>query len=64
MGEGMTVVMVLHELGPLADVLDRTVLLQDGRIVPHQPDPAHHHGGHEVAELARPHRHDTGLEAV
>ncbi len=63
-GEGMTVVMVLHELGPLADVLDRTVLLQDGRIVPHLPDASPHHGGHEVADLARPHLHDTGLEAV
>jgi zinc transport system ATP-binding protein len=62
--EAKTVVMVLHELGPLAAVLDRTVLMQDGHVVPHTPDPSHHHGGHEIAELARPRHHDTGLEAV
>ncbi len=62
--QGRTVVMVLHELGPLAGVIDRAVLLQDGRVVAHTPDPSHHHGGHEVAELPRPQVADTGLEAV
>lgn len=30
---GGTVLLVLHELGPLADLIDRVVLLRDGRIV-------------------------------
>ncbi|MCW5952788.1 MAG: ATP-binding cassette domain-containing protein [Propionibacteriaceae bacterium] len=64
--EGVTVVMVLHELGPFAEVIDRTIFVQDGRVVPHTPDPSHHHGGHEISELAasRPRPHQTGLEAL
>jgi zinc transport system ATP-binding protein len=64
--EGVTVVMVLHELGPFAEVIDRTIFIQDGRVVPHTPDPSHHHGGHEISELAaaRPRPHQTGLEAL
>lgn len=30
---GTTVLLVLHEVGPLADLIDRAVLLRDGRIV-------------------------------
>lgn len=64
--EGRTLVMVLHELGPFADVIDRAIFVQDGRVVPHLPDPGHHHGGHEIGELAasRPRPHQTGLEAI
>jgi len=53
---GATVVVVLHELGPLAGLIDRAVLLQDGRIVYDGPPvndaalepiaghvPVHHH---------------------
>jgi zinc transport system ATP-binding protein len=64
--DGRTLVMVLHELGPFAEVIDRAIFVQDGRAVPHQHDPSHHHGGHEISELAasRPRPHQTGLEAV
>lgn len=31
--QGTTVIVVLHELGPLADALDRTIVLDHGRIV-------------------------------
>ena len=64
--QGITVVMVLHELGPFADVLDRVIFIQDGRVVPHVHDASHHHGGHEISELAasRPRPHQTGLEAL
>ncbi|MEA5119154.1 MAG: ATP-binding cassette domain-containing protein [Propionicimonas sp.] len=64
--DGVTVVMVLHELGPFADVIDRAIFVQDGRVLPHVPDPGHHHGGHEMTELAatRPRPHQTGLEAL
>jgi zinc transport system ATP-binding protein len=49
---GATVVLVLHELGPLADLIDRAIALRDGRIVYDGPPPdddslelfhAHHH---------------------
>lgn len=64
--DGVTVVMVLHELGPFAGVIDRAIFVQDGRVVPHTIDPSHHHGGHEISELAasRPRPHETGLEAL
>lgn len=64
--QGVTVVMVLHELGPFADVIDRAIFISDGRVVPHTPDASHHHGGHEISELAasRPRPHQTGLEAL
>jgi zinc transport system ATP-binding protein len=50
---GTTVLFVLHELGVMADLIDRAVLLQDGRITYDGPPPddaslesfhAHHHG--------------------
>ncbi|MCA0294783.1 MAG: ATP-binding cassette domain-containing protein [Actinobacteria bacterium] len=69
---GTTIVMVLHELGCFADLIDRTIMLADGRVMPpgyHPGDSPHHghvhppaHGGHEVDELERPHTHHTGLE--
>ncbi|MBC2962050.1 metal ABC transporter ATP-binding protein [Nocardioides deserti] len=44
---GSTIVLVTHELGPLAPLVDRTVVLRDGRIVydgaPLQLDDAHGH---------------------
>ncbi|MDQ7991679.1 MAG: ATP-binding cassette domain-containing protein [Propionicimonas sp.] len=60
---GTTIVMVLHEIGPFASVLDRAVLVRDGRIGPHVPHPAHRHGGHESDDLAD-NPAVTGLEAV
>lgn len=47
---GATVVLVAHELGPLAEHLDRAVVMADGRIQYDGPPPAegadhgHHHG--------------------
>jgi zinc transport system ATP-binding protein len=50
--EGATVLFVLHELGPMADLIGRAVLLRDGRITYDGPPPddaqleafhAHHH---------------------
>ena len=61
---GATVVVVLHELGPFADLIHRAVVLRDGRAVydgppghpaahTHEHDPAHHHGS-AVAPMLRP----------
>lgn len=50
---GRTIVMVLHELGPFADLLDRTVVLSAGRIA-HDGTPAQtapHHPPHEHLHL-------------
>lgn len=54
---GLTVVVVLHELGPFAPLIDRTVCLRDGRIVYDGPPengpgadhaPGHHHAHHHA----------------
>ncbi|TQL03828.1 metal ABC transporter ATP-binding protein [Cellulomonas sp. SLBN-39] len=45
--EGTTVVVILHEIGPFAPLIDRTVVLRHGRVV-HDGDPVHaraEHGG-------------------
>ena len=46
---GATIVLVAHELGPLADLVDRAVVMRDGRIV------------HDGAPLADHEVHDPGL---
>lgn len=61
---GATVVLVAHELGPLAALVDRSVVLGDGRVLYDGPplgdhavcdtDPGHADHGHH----ARPSRHD------
>ncbi len=72
--KGTTIVMVLHELGAFRNLIDRTIVLADGRVMPTglQPprpraprrDHDHRavHGGHEVDETERPRTHRTGLE--
>jgi zinc transport system ATP-binding protein len=72
---GTTIVMVLHELGRFRDLIDRTIVLADGRVMPpgydlhdhghdhtHDHDHREIHGGHEVEEHERPRTHHTGLE--
>ncbi|MFI9273752.1 metal ABC transporter ATP-binding protein [Kitasatospora sp. NPDC052896] len=39
---GAAVLLVLHELGPLEPLIDRAVLLRDGRVVQDGPPDAHH----------------------
>ena len=75
---GSTIVMVLHELGCFRELIDRSIVLADGRVMPpgyshhdHEHDHGHDHadhdhrtahGGHEVDEVERPHTSHTGLE--
>ena len=45
---GATIVVVLHELGPFADLIQRTLVLREGRLVYDGPPldtqhPEHHH---------------------
>jgi zinc transport system ATP-binding protein len=52
---GATIVLVAHELGPLAGLVDRAVVMRDGRIV-HDGAPLADHEVH-APELGDPHTH-------
>lgn len=67
---GATVVLVAHELGPMARLIDRAIVMRDGRIAYDGPplaseqvatahlglhDPGHHHHHHDGTD---PRRHD------
>jgi zinc transport system ATP-binding protein len=60
--QGATIVVVLHELGPFADLIQRSVVLREGRVVYDGPpagatdhDPAHHHDHAYAPPVLRPH---------
>jgi zinc transport system ATP-binding protein len=67
-GEGATVVLVAHELGPLAPLVDRAVVMRDGRITydgrpladheVHDPSYDETHGHHHPLDGAQAVRHD------
>lgn len=61
--DGVTIVIVLHELGCFEPVIDRAISLAEGRIVADGPLPAERSEGHEVADLKPTTLHRTGLEA-
>jgi zinc transport system ATP-binding protein len=46
--EQKTLVIVLHETGSLAPLLDRQVVLRDGRMLPEGSEHRHPHDGHET----------------
>lgn len=52
---GATVVLVAHELGPLAPLVDRAVVMRDGRVA-YDGDPLRDHEAHE-ARFGAPHTH-------
>lgn len=61
---GLAVLVVLHEVGPLTPLIDRGVVLREGRVIAQGPLPeitpaahrqaTHEHTGHEHAEPERP----------
>jgi zinc transport system ATP-binding protein len=57
-GEGATIVVVLHELGPFAPLIQRALVMREGRIVyDGPPGPAtegHDHGHHHVNQPRTP----------
>ena len=63
---GITVVLVAHELGPMASLVDRAVVLRDGRLEYDGPVvPAEHVGGHDhPAHHVKPPRHDHAPHIV
>lgn len=44
--EGHTIMVVLHELGPLADLINRTIVLREGRVA--HDAPVDHDHGHDA----------------
>ncbi|WP_402469334.1 metal ABC transporter ATP-binding protein [Isoptericola aurantiacus] len=59
-GDGITVLVVLHELGELADLITRAVVLRHGRVV-HDGAPPRPHGGHDAAGHDHVHPHTSEL---
>ncbi len=55
--QGATVIIVLHEVGPLAKLIDRAVVLERGHIV-HMGKPPHAHGEHALPGHVHVHPHD------
>lgn len=53
---GATVVIVLHEIGPLAKLIDRAVVLERGRAI-HVGAPPHAHGEHAIPGHDHVHPH-------
>lgn len=62
---GATIVLVAHELGPLAPLVDRAVVMRDGRIAYDGPPLADHevHGPLFGDHHTHHHDHDTGAPA-
>ncbi len=61
-GRGSTIVLVAHELGPLAGLVDRAVVMREGRVAYDGPplraftdvEPGHQHGHHHALSELRP----------
>ena len=65
---GSTIVLVAHELGPLAPLVSRAVLMRDGRIVSDGPPLADHglphaHHHHEHADQGQDHGYSVRLSS-
>ncbi len=58
-GDGLTVLVVLHELGELAPLVTRAVVLRHGRVV-HDGAPPRPHGGHDAVGHEHVHPHEPG----
>ena len=58
---GVTLVIVLHELGPLADLITRTVVLEHGRVV-HDGTPLAPAQGHDGPDHEHLHAHEDAVQ--
>jgi zinc transport system ATP-binding protein len=59
--EGRTIVMVLHELGPFSELLDRAIVLRAGRVVHDGALPREHGHGHGETGSPGAHAHEPDL---
>lgn len=55
--QGATVLIVLHEIGPLKDLIERAVVLDQGRVA-HDGKPPHAHGEHALPGHVHLHPHE------
>ncbi|MGW1158161.1 metal ABC transporter ATP-binding protein [Streptomyces sp. NPDC002513] len=60
---GTTVLLVLHELGPLEPLIDRAVVLRDGCVL-HDGPPPRAVGQHALPGHDHVHPHDVGAESI
>ncbi|MFZ1410343.1 MAG: ATP-binding cassette domain-containing protein, partial [Micropruina sp.] len=51
---GLTALVVLHELGPFAGLLNRAIVLREGRIIADGAPPPVHDHGHETTDRLTP----------
>lgn len=51
--DGLAMLVVLHELGPLNDLMDRAIVLREGRVI-HDGEPMHAGHGHEHIDEVGP----------
>jgi zinc transport system ATP-binding protein len=63
-GRGSTIVLVAHELGPLTHLVDRAVVMRDGRIAYDGPPLADHEVHHPDFGEAHTHHHLRDRDAV
>ncbi|MGW7417897.1 metal ABC transporter ATP-binding protein [Streptomyces sp. NPDC054863] len=61
---GVTVLLVLHELGPLEPLIDRTVVLRDGLVVHDGPPTAGPLPGHDDHHLTKENCHPDAVPAA
>jgi zinc transport system ATP-binding protein len=59
--EGRTIVMVLHELGPFSELLDRAIVLRAGAVVHDGALPREHGHGHGETGSPGAHAHEPDL---
>ncbi len=62
--QGATIVVVLHELGPFADLIQRAVVLNEGRVVHDGPPENVGPHGHPDLDLDGVHHHETRAAPV
>ncbi|MCK0117471.1 ATP-binding cassette domain-containing protein [Isoptericola sp. S6320L] len=62
-GSGLTVLVVLHELGELAGLVTRAVVLRHGKVV-HDGAPPRPHGGHDATGHEHVHPHTSELPVL
>lgn len=56
--QGVTIITVLHEMGELEDLVQRAIVLRDGRVI-HDGEPPHPEPGHDRPDHDHVHPHES-----